>query len=75
MDTDTAHSIDTEMIGRAINMLEHVHGNFDSEQAAAILRNLVEGETRLKKLWLSGDISGVDKDIIRRAGEKVELIF
>ena len=72
---DTAHSIDTEMIGRAINMLEHVHGNFDSEQAAAILRNLVEGETRLKKLWLSGDISGVDKDIIRRAGEKVELIF
>jgi hypothetical protein len=57
VDTDTAHSIDTEMIVRALNMLKKVHGYFDSEQVAAILRNLVEGESRLKKLWLSGFLS------------------
>ena len=43
---DPAHSIDTEVMRRAINMLEvlDIYG-LDIEQAAGILRNLVEGES------------------------------
>jgi len=71
-------SIDYEMMGRALNMLEEVEiHDADSEQAAAVLRNLVRGETRLKRLrfirgyW--GDLSGVDQELIRRGREKVDL--
>jgi len=72
------YSIDYETMGRALNMLEEVEiHDADSEQAAAVLRNLVRGETRLKRLrfirgyW--GDLSGVDQELIRRGREKVDL--
>jgi len=71
------YRIDSEIMGRALNMLEEVWiDDADYEQAAAVLRNVVRGETRLKRLSFNRDLSGgLDQELIRRGREKVDLLF
>ena len=58
----------------AVNRLEKVdmsNTQLATHQVNCILRQCVEGDTKLKMLWLWCDNMDVDQDIFRRAVEKL----
>ena len=73
--------LDPDILGRALNRLDEVtiHNAVNNDQMSAIIRILVDGESRLKRLRLlqqfAEDVETVDKDMIRRAKEKVGEFF
>jgi len=74
--------MDPDIMGSALNMLEEVtisyfvDGGHQRRAITSILRKLVDGESRLKRLMLakiydSDFIDGLDQDLVRRAKRKV----
>ena len=78
---DDESAIDPDLLSRAYNRLEEVTTEscwFDwgsDEQVTAILRGLVEGESRLKRLKMNifdpKDVQNLDQNLVRRAKEKI----
>jgi len=68
---------DPDMLSKAFNRLEEVTiiGCHREDQMTAILRGLVEGESRLKRLMLKDvdarRIQNLDQNLVRRAKEKI----
>ena len=79
----TSRVVSPDVLGRAVIQLEDVNiCGVSCEQLLAILRSVVEGDSRLKRLRLSSldpmdivDVVDVDQDLIRRAREKVGEFF
>ena len=79
---DDETTIDPNLLSRAYNRLEEVTTDncwFDwgsDEQVTAILRGLVEGESRLKRLKMNifdlVVVQNLDQNLVRRAEEKFE---
>ena len=76
---DPKPSIDADIMGSALNKLEEVTIIYfcdDSrEQVSAIIRKMVDGESRLKRLMLADIdpdiIEGLNQDLVRRVRKKV----
>ena len=79
----TSRVVSPDVLGRAVIQLEDVNiCGVSCEQLLAILRSVVEGDSRLKRLRLSSldpmdivDVVDVAQDLIRRAREKVGEFF
>jgi len=80
--TEMIYPIDPETVGRALNRLEELTIQDDGFRgqtriySSAIMRNLVEGESRLKILRLDPMyLRNLDEDLVRRAREKLGAGF
>ena len=82
VNTSLTRDIDPALVGLALNRLDEVrtYGPWISAaQITAIIRNLVQGTSRLKKLMVdvldAAAVEELDADLVRRAKEKVGKFY
>ena len=79
---DPRPSIDADVMGSALNKLEEVTISYfcdSGAQVSAIIRNLVDGESKLKRLMLANIdpdiIEGLNQDLVRRVRKRGEFYY
>jgi len=84
-DASSAYDIDPDMFGKALNRLEEVtvtsfYAVLSLEQVNAIIKHLVDGESKLKRLELEGPydsdrgrefLEQLDIDLVKRSSDKL----
>jgi len=83
IDDESNHHIDPELLSRACNRLDEViivgssWPDMDIEYVTAILKGLVEEESRLKRLKMNISVilDDLDQDLVRRAEERFGIFY
>lgn len=69
-------NLDPDLVASALNRLEEVevmYSRLSQDQITAVLKGVVEGGSKLKKLWLHkvGPRQSLDRELVRQAEQKI----